>query len=595
MRTVIGLLIAIMLSEHASAQTPGQFQGGANAAPLLADTANGRPGLNDTFAKKADASGGVLTNPTLRGGTASGVTADSTSSLNGSALNDPSGNIVIRLGNAGTNPTWYAPTGARGYAPLAISDSPWGFGNQAQSLSVYTNQTQQQTDYGCSAGGFGENIENRGYAAVSDLVSVCHLINSTTPLATLTSGTDYQLVNDPAVTVPQYQTLNEGGARQLTGINSVATKIQFTVPLSTQQVAALRVNMFVRTGTGWTGFVKSWDPNGAWVTVDTWVSIVNPGVGNGSTAFVGYNPLANWTAPTGALLANVVLYINAMQNTYGINGILNHNPGGYCLFGFGCSAEYLEFGTANNIMPFVRNNEYDWASDQPRDVGALLGSGGTYTTSAGIVIAGANVDKGFVVSDSQYAAFLAQPHSQLSQNHPYGDGFMSQQTSADAFSIKHAGAGYIYQVDALSGTVQQGQQGTSVSTVRGTVSLQSTSTSTQVLTRDGALPATNGVNLPISIPPQSLVNLVAELTLSDATAGAVDDMQIRCIYKRIGTAAPTVVGSASVQEVPSTPNANYANACSVDGTNSYGEIVVSKTTSGAVNWIASFTATVSPL
>ena len=329
-----------------------------------------------------------------------------------------------------------------------------GSATRPGTLGIYTNQIQQQTDYGCYAGGFGENMENRGYAGLSDTVSICHLVNSLVPLATLHQGADFALTNDPSTAVPQYYTLAEGGVHNLTGIPSQDTQINFASPLAPSVVAALKPNMFVRTSTGWTGFVTTWDPAGAWLKVDAWVALVNPGVGNGTTAYVGYNPLAPWTSPTGAPGTSMTLYINAMQNTYGINGILNHVAGSYCLFGFGCSAEYMEVGTANNVMPFTRS-EYNWFSDQPRDVVQLLGAGGRWPISSVIAIQGANTDKGITVTEGQYAAILVQPVG----NYGLGDGYMSQQTKNNAFSIKHNGPGYIYQVDAAYGTINQGAQG----------------------------------------------------------------------------------------------------------------------------------------
>ena len=106
-----------------------------------------------------------------------------------------------------------------------------GVRQPGRHAGIYTNQIQQQTDYGCSAGGFGENMENRGYAGLSDTVSICHLVNSLVPLATLHHGADFALTNDPSTAVPQYYTLAEGGVHNLTGIPSQDTQINFASPL----------------------------------------------------------------------------------------------------------------------------------------------------------------------------------------------------------------------------------------------------------------------------------------------------------------------------------------------------------------------------
>jgi hypothetical protein len=524
----------------------------------------------------------------------------------GGALDDISGNLITTLGNAGSNPTWYPPTGTRSYASMAISSNTYGYGNQAQGLSVYLNQPQLTVDDGCALGGFGANQTSRGYVASSDQVAFCEMATMALPLATLTynasGATDFTLSNDPAATEQQFYTTSFGATPVYSGSLVQLTKVNFTAPLSASAVQAMRVNMFVRMSTGWTGFLKAWDPAGNWLTVDAWVNATI-----GTPVYVGYSPLPSAFTPIGTPATTATMVLNANQQLYGENDILTMPAGVYCLFGYACGMEGKELTMINNGKPFVRGggacpqgqestcttNEYTPFNDSPRNVGMLLGAGGPYATSAMYAVYGGPVDKSFVAGEGQYAGFLVSPYGDF----PIGAGFMSQQATGVAFAAKNPTVqDYTFQVDARTGTIQQGGQGTAVSTIRGTLSLQTSSNSVVQLTKDGATPASNGSNLPVFIPPSSSVDLVARLQISNsADSGRQLTYEIECLYRRVGSAAPTVAQSADTPKLPNVGTSGYNQACGVDPTNSYGEIVVTQTTGLQANYIASYTATVGPL
>ena len=72
-------------------------------------------------------------------------------------------------------------------------------------------------------------------------------------------------------------------------------------------------------------------------------------------------------------------------------------------------------------------------------------------------------------------------------------------------------------------------------------------------------------------------------------------MQIRCLYRRVGTAAPTLAQSVGIPELPNTPTAGYNAACNLDTANSFGGLAVQQSKGGSANWAASFDATINPL
>ncbi len=497
------------------------------------------------------------------------------------------------VNDSGTNPTWYNPSTVRLYAPQAVASQAYGYGNQAQTLGIYTNQSQLQVDRGCALGGFGEHYESRSYDAGTDQVGECQLFTMALPIATLNyaaaGATDVTFVPDSAVSVQQFTTASFGAAPLYTGAPSQQTKLLFTTALTPPQIAALQVNTFVQLSTGWTGLVKAWDPAGTWITVDTWASIIV----SGTTAYVGYDPRALNIAPTGALQTSLTVTIGANNSGYGKNFIMTMPSGVYCLFGNGCQMEGIEGTMVNNGRGFVRTNEYNWFQDNPRNIGMLLGASGLYGNSTGYAVAGGQFDKSFVAGEGQLAGFLAEPFG----DYAMGAGFMSHQVTGVAFAAKNATLkDYTYQVDAPTGTVQQGGQGPLVSTVRGTVAVQSSGGNILDLTKDGTAAAATGSNLPVFIPPSSSVDLVARLQASNAGDGNRQiTLEVECVYSRVGSAAPTLTGAAISPKIsiPAASN-SYTEACDVDGTNSYGKLRVQQTTGTVTNWIASYTATINP-
>jgi hypothetical protein len=395
-----------------------------------------------------------------------------------------------------------------------------------------------------------------------------------------------------------------GSPQLTTGRQSQLTKIQFTTPLSASVVAGLRVNMIVRTSTGWTGFIKAWDPNGAWLTVDTWVQVL---IGT-SPVYVGFDPRAQAATPTGPAVSTMTLYINANQTIYGENTIVRHPAGAYCLFGYACGAEAKEVVLVNDAKPFVRGggtcvtgrpctpNEYVPFSDSPRDVGYLFGAGGQYPIAGSIAIWGGQQDKGIIVGEGQYAGVLIAPFGDF----PMGDGFMSQQLTGNCYSAKNpAIQDYTFRVDCRTGAVEQGGQGPNVGTTRGSIAYQGPP-GTNELTTDGATPGATGVNRPIAIPPNSSVSLTMQLQMSNTGDSARHlEWKVFCQWTRTGTAAPVVVPNAlpgNVLEFVSPSNsAQYPIACGVDTTNGYGSIVIGNQSTTRANWVGAYTATVSPL
>ncbi|CAP55550.1 conserved hypothetical protein [Gluconacetobacter diazotrophicus PA1 5] len=326
-----------------------------------------------------------------------------------------------------------------------IAHAAYGYGNQAQSLGIYTNQSPSSVEEGCALGGFGRHMESRSYVASTDQVGLCQKFTMALPVAVLryasNGPSDISFANDENTKVSQ-EKFSSFGSVPVAGLmpgRAVATVITMANPLSGEQVARLRRNMFVQTSTGWSAFVTSWDPDGRWVAVDAWCNIV---VAPLTVSYVGYDPRALNIDPDGRRVGSLTLTIGANNSGYGANSIVEMPRSVYCLFGVSCQVEGSEMTLINNGRPFSRD-EFKWFSDSPRNVGMLVGAQGPYGNSVGYAVAGGRWDKGFIASEGQYAGFLVAPFG----DYGMGDGFMSQQIQGNAFSVRHRG-GYVYRVDS---------------------------------------------------------------------------------------------------------------------------------------------------
>jgi hypothetical protein len=348
--------------------------------------------------------------------------------------------------------------------PKIIAHAAYGYGNQAQSLGIYTNQSPSSVEDGCALGGFGRHIESRSYVASTDQVGTCRKFSMFLPVAVLhyasKGGSDLSFADDGNTGIPQEKFAAFGAAptAEFSHRKAVATIIALSKPLSVHQLSRLRRNMFVQTSTGWSAVLTSWDPKGRWVAIDAWCNII---VGPSTVAYVGYDPRALNVDPEGGKVGSLTLTIGANNNGYGGNSIVEMPKDVYCLFGVSCQVEGDEITLLNNGRPFVRN-EFRWFGDSPRNIGVLVGSQGPYGNSAGYAVAGGRWDKGFVASEGQYAGFLVAPFG----DYGMGDGFMSQQTHGNAFSIRNSG-GYVYTVDSDGNLVTRGSVTSSGPLVRG--------------------------------------------------------------------------------------------------------------------------------
>ena len=390
------------------------------------------------------------------------------------------------------------PTGSIFNGPLTVRRNTNGEGHRAGGVEVALNIPNHQ---GCSNGGFYENPWTRGVYGQRDIVAGCFDVTAPNPIVT---GATATFTDDPANTNQQSTAASTANYTVVpTGQTVKGTKATLSSSLTAQQVAQLTVGMVVETDNAATGALTSWDPNGTWIKVDTWVLIASDPV------LVGYNP-ANYGGTN--------ITINTVSQIYGLNANVTIPANAYRQHGNPPNGLGAEITMYNNAVTVTRN-EFDSFNDSPRVWGVNVGAGGSVPApgGSGFITLG-NWDKGYAVySTTGYAGYLYGAQSGT----PGEGAFVTQQNGGRAFVVKPANRNgtRTFSVDVTNGAITSGLSNTR-QTVEGTLwgPVSNNSTSPFPITPTGN-PVTAVGNSLVIMSAGAAYTLFGTVSCTDGTSG----------------------------------------------------------------------------